>query len=548
MGTWMRQRNEPDGQFVERWHYLARLAASIRADDPRETVMERVSAALPAITGFQSIAFYAACPETGQITLVSGVGMTPADRKRLLAVTLSPEQVAAWLLPDSAYLPERLYRLRPAHLHLVADITRERLTSQNGRGDKDAWTPLDTLLIPLRHTTTGEILGLIALDDPADPRSLQDQRQPGTLEILKDLADVIVMAFENLLAYNGAGHSNQQIHESVAALAQHISQARNGDFTHTLAESGSPLDSIVDLFDEMLAQLSTALWQIRSASETVHEQSDALANLASRVMSGMQIQARHIGLASTTIATIAESLADIGRISDAAGIIVANARDFSQVGRESVAEAVGEMNGMREASLQSSQRVKRLAESLQEIETIVQHVSDFTNKTNLLAVNAAIEAAHADKFGRGFAVIAQEIRTLALNSADAAKQISSRIKAVQGEASVAVTAIAEGTERVVEQSERIVDAGTTLMAIDDVTENLAQINDELRLATQQETERTATLVSSMNDIMQITEATAGGVRQIASSMGQLVDVVTSLRESLHRFTLRDDPSGARRDF
>src|SRR5579884_4109731 len=139
MGTWMRQRNEPDGQFIERWHYLARLAASLRADDARETVMERVSAALPAITGFQSIAFYAACPDSKQLTMVSGVGMTPVDRKRLLAVTLAPEQAEALFLPDGAMLSDRLYRLRPAHLRLVADITRERPTPNNGRGEKDAW-------------------------------------------------------------------------------------------------------------------------------------------------------------------------------------------------------------------------------------------------------------------------------------------------------------------------------------------------------------------------------------------------------------------------
>lgn len=541
MGTWMsgtRNRSDFDERLLRQWQQLARVNATLRANTDLPSILNHLTVAAPVISGFSSMVLYLQDSMSLDLVLATSTGLTQEDRDRLDIVHISQPQALGFLRPEMAINPGRSYRVRAAQHDLVASYTRRRQPQAPTRGDQ--WTPQDTLLLPLRHEREGQLIGLLALDQPADLRTVHENSLPSTIAIAEALGDTIMMLLENNQIFLIGDSTRQDLETGMTLMMRQFEQARRGNFSVEVPVSKTSVGVVSNLFNEMMERISTTLAGVRAASTLVNENASHVLRLANEVSSASQAQALYIDSVSSSIHEIAASIEDMAQVSDTAWIVAGNARDFSQAGRTSVEEAVDGMEGVRESAMQSSLKVKRLAESLQEIETIVQHVSDFTAKTNLLALNSSIEAGRAGEFGRGFSVIAQEIRTLALNSADAANQITERIRAVQGEATVVVTAISEGTERVVEQSDRIVDAGTALLAIDEVTEQIATLNESIRAVAREESARTTAIAAAMAEILQITDTTRDGVQQIASAMAQLVDFAGNLGIQIQQFTLRGD--------
>lgn len=541
MGTWMsgsRNHNEFDEQLAWRQHELLRLATTICVSDDRQTTIARFTSALPAITGFEAVTLFVAQAESDALTLAGTVGLTSEDSARIMAAPYTRQQAMALLSPERALHPGRSYRIRPQHAQLVTTISRTRATtSVNNRAE--TWTALDTLLIPL-HNKNKDLIGLLVLDTPGNPRNLQNGAAQPMLDLIEACGDMLAMALENLRIYQALARTQRQTERGLEAMQEQFAQVQQGNFTIAAAEPSATLADIADHFHDMLRYLSTTLAGMRHASQVINECAKAVGNMANDAMHVAQSQAQQIEAASAMITSVATSIEDMAQVSETAWTVAGNAREFSQAGRISVEEAVAGMDGVRQVALQSSQRVKRLAESLQEIETIVQQVSDFSARTNLLAINSSIEATRAGDFGRGFTIIAHEIRTLALNSADAARQIATRIKTIQIEAAAVVTAIAEGTERVVVQSDRIVDAGAALLVIDEVTEQIATLNESIRTIAQEEATQTTTLTASMQDMLLLTETTRTSVQQIATSMTEVVGFAAALDERIGQLRLSDE--------
>ncbi len=539
MATWIgNARGRVDEGIDQQWRALALLAVKLRVNQEQPAQLAQVLAAAPAVTSFQSVAILWTLPGAMDMALVAETGMTQDESARIAATPVAVNHILAILKPDFALHAGRAYRIRPPHLGLVAGFTRSRPTATLRAGD--AWTPADTLLVPLRLSATGPLLGLLALDHPSDPKHVPE----ATVEIVEALGDLLVAAYENTQLYLGADHARRSLESGVTEVMRQVEQARRGNFTVRLPIRDSFLGVIADLFNEMVQRIGETLSGMREASRIVNASAAAVGMLTTAATADAQTQARQIAAVSEAIASIAAALETMAGVSVEAATVADTAREFSASGREAVEDAVRGMEGVREAALQSTQKVKRLAESLQEIESIVQKVADFTARTNLLALNASIEAGRAGDFGRGFAVIAQEIRTLAMHSADAAHQIATRIRSIQSEASVVVEAIGDGTEKVVEQSDRVTDAGTALQAIAEVTQQIADLNDVIRVSAGVESRRTADLALGMNDILGITETMRNSVGQIALAMTRLIDLAYSLREQITQFALSGDQSAA----
>jgi hypothetical protein len=222
---------------------------------------------------------------------------------------------------------------------------------------------------------------------------------------------------------------------------------------------------------------------------------------------------------------------------------MAEGLDVSRMGREAAEQAAAGMTHVREMTLLSARKIKRLGESTQEIGEIVQLVADFANQTNLLALNAAIEAARAGENGRGFTTIAQEIRNLATSSAEATNAIKGRIKGIQSDTSSVVLSIEEGTREVVAQSDLALQAGAALESADAVIQRVAQVLGDITQTAGQHAQSATSVARSMEDIADITAHTRDSMASMRTSMARLAELASTLAQSVSAFRFAQ-PSSA----
>jgi len=202
-----------------------------------------------------------------------------------------------------------------------------------------------------------------------------------------------------------------------------------------------------------------------------------------------------------------------------------------------VQDAIGGMNAIRDQIQDTSKRIKRLGESSQEIGEITELISDITEQTNVLALNAAIQAASAGEAGRGFSVVAEEVQRLAERSADATRQIAALVKAIQTDTQDAVGAMERSTQGVVEGAKLSDNAGAALSEIDQVSRRLAQLIEQISHAASQEATNANDVAENIQHIFAVTEQTGQGTRLTATQIRELSKVAEELRQSVARFRI-----------
>ena len=227
--------------------------------------------------------------------------------------------------------------------------------------------------------------------------------------------------------------------------------------------------------------------------------------------------------------------------------VSANASESSAVAERSVAIAnkgnevvhntIHGMDNIREQIQDTAKRIKRLGESSQEIGDIVSLIDDIADQTNILALNAAIQASMAGDAGRGFAVVADEVQRLAERSSAATRQIETLVRAIQADTNEAVISMEQTTTEVVRGARLAHDAGVALEEIEGVSQNLADLIQRISNAAQEQTRSAAQISLTMNVIQQITNQTSSGSTATADSIGNLAKMARQLRRSVSGFTL-----------
>jgi twitching motility protein PilJ len=238
-----------------------------------------------------------------------------------------------------------------------------------------------------------------------------------------------------------------------------------------------------------------------------------------------------------SVVQIADRIHEVaGQAQEAADVAHQSLQAASQ-GLQAVQESMGGMDSLRGQIQDTAKRIKRLGESSQEISEITDLISDITEQTNVLALNAAIQAASAGEAGRGFSVVAEEVQRLAERSADATRQIASLIKGIQGDTQDAVAAMERSTLGVVEGARLADNAGAALAEIDRVSRQLADLIARISGTAVREAQTAGDVAGNIQQIFAVTEQTAEGTRSNAQQVRELARVAEELRHAVARFKI-----------
>ena len=250
-----------------------------------------------------------------------------------------------------------------------------------------------------------------------------------------------------------------------------------------------------------------------------------------------QRQSEEIVGTNSKVQDMARSIAETTASAVESAKVAEQSLTAAEKGTQAVENQIKGMNEIREQIQETAKRIKRLGESSQEIGEIVELISDITEQTNVLALNAAIQAASAGEAGRGFTVVAEEVQRLAERSAEATKQIGAIVKTIQSDTHDAVAAMEVSTQGVVEGAKLSDAAGKALQEIGQVSQELAERIQSISAKTVEQREVAEKVSQSMTDILNITEQTTAGTKQTAVSIGQLIGLAAELKGSVAGFKL-----------
>ncbi len=327
---------------------------------------------------------------------------------------------------------------------------------------------------------------------------------------------------------------NQQ---AILRLMNELSDLANGDLTVKATVSEDITGAIADSVNYTTDELRKLVVGVSSASQQVAKATSEAGAVTKELLVATQKQSEEIREAGRAVELMTKSIQEVDVSATKSSEAARRTLKVTAQGTQAVQNSIAGMDGIREQIQETSKRIKRLGESSQEIGEIVDLISDITEQTNVLALNAAIQAASAGEAGRGFSVVAEEVQRLAERSAEATKQIGLLVKAIQSDTHDAVSAMEKSTQGVVEGARLSDAAGQALREIEETTHELADSVDSISVSTQMQTDMAAEVANVMNEILQITKQTTDNTQRTSASVAQLEKLASDLSGSVSGFKL-----------
>src|SRR6185437_12367215 len=362
----------------------------------------------------------------------------------------------------------------------------------------------------------------------------------------RDEFGVIAENFNRSVAKVAHAITNQQAQDSlqrgITDLLNTINQVARGDLTIRGKVTNDALGNVVDSVNFMLDNFTKLLERVRKAAIDVSSSANQILDAADDMTAGATQQDQEITNTSSAVEELTVSMKQVSNNAEASAEAARRALDAAEQGNRAVRDTLEGMQRIRASVQATAKKIKSLGDRSLEISEIINVINDITEQTNLLALNAAIEAARAGEAGRGFAVVADEVRKLAEHSRTATKDIAGLIKAIQAETNEAVVVMEEGTKEV-EVGARLADqAGKALEAISSVVRQSAELVQEISLASKQQVRGTEGVANAMQIISNITRQTSQGARQTSRTVEQLVHMSEQLNEGLSQFRVSSAPT------
>ena len=332
---------------------------------------------------------------------------------------------------------------------------------------------------------------------------------------------------------------NRRNQDAILRLLDELGNLAEGDLTVQASVTEDITGAIADSVNYAIEALRDLVSTINSTSGLVAAAVQETSSIADRLAKSSEIQARQIENVSATVTQMAHSMDEASSKTAASAEVAEKSVGIAHEGGDRVRRTINGMNTIREHIQDTSKRIKRLGESSQEIGDIVALINDIADQTNILALNAAIQASAAGDAGRGFAVVADEVQRLAERSSNATKRIETLVKTIQADTNEAVISMEKSTAEVVSGAGLAEKAGEALDEIEKVSANLAELIDEISKSAGRVSEMASRVSGAMISINEITGQTAESSVATASAIGKLNQLAQELRQSVAGFRLPD---------
>ena len=508
---------------------LIRLGNLLRADLGLDEVLQQIVAAIVRCTGFRLLVVNLIDEANNCISSVAFAGATEEEEQILRTAHDSVDKLTSYMRPE--YRISQSYFISHEYTGALPGTSVSRETS--GSLEEGHWHPEDMFLVPLFSPREQKLLGFLSLDEPEDG-SLPTVESTEVAELFANQASI---AIDNARLFQEREDERIALDEGIAQLRRDLEPIQRGDLRKQVHPTHQKLRPIGDAINLMLGEISSIVGSMQMVTQAVDDHARRVQLSSDFLVRDTSQQERQVNQISKVITDGVEMLQQISERAAYLSKTGVEALDVTGSAQDAVDRAVDGMSRLREATMQSSRTMKSLGEHGQSISQAILDVSDLSVRLHHLALNAAIEATRSGEGGRGFIPISQEVRTLAIGSAEAARNISNYIRTIQNETSTVSHSFEQNTQHVIMQTELVTQTGVALEVINDVTEQLSRLIEGIYNTVESQSQGSHLVVNSVNEILRMTADITQHMREMQQSMAHLVELTNSLRERIAVFRI-----------